>query len=867
MFVFTKHGSSYRSMVLPSIHHLFLLLLFSFFPTVIHTVDTPNNNLSFTPVTFSGGGWVTSMEVHDITGYLYARTDVGGIYRSVDGGNSWYWLTNNLLLNDAWSTQAITINQTDSTGNTVYAGIGFDGSLVAGSGIWKTTDGGNTWKQILSNVSFTGNGNQRLGSSAIIIDAYDTNILWAAPQHGLLVSFDSGNTWSNQTSFFTAGFYNNSASSSKYGFTSIVTTPPQPTDPSFLSHIFIGGIGFGLAFSADKGQSWEQIPVPSIYNSSSTDFFTVCWRILRLNNGTVWGSCEYGPNKNQRSIFFISVNTPNDWNNPSLWRWTDVTPSEGPLEGNYQLLDTLDNDTVLVIASSYMNTFAVSRNSGGNWSTKNTTVISNKPGWWTNFNNNWVPFGRNKVLKSKLQPDRWILASGFGVLITYDEGDTWSWSSTGIGEVCMYECQRHPTLINYTFCGAMDLSGFIITDIGTQYGVNNEGAYYSSIFNHESEYWNVDYARGVAWMDLTNDNPNVGLLTAGNAQLYGSIGQLIRWTNPWLSNVTFTNSSVMDGIDTFTEFTGLFQSLSNVSDILLLTGWGGLDSRKEEIEKELADEIQEYRYYQSLYKNYGVRIGSLAYLAQRMERKLQRFTKDIYRTALSSSSPPSLLPLSPASAQYGGFGLLRSTDFGQTWHQVGINNPTSGFAGTMWTDFRAIVNDAGNKQVRWWSLTGNGVFISYDNGETWNATPAQPVDTGEYSQVQLSPDTTPSTGGSGCMYAATVSSNQEGASLKHTCDYGTTWNKIGNFYLGMYPNDPFPRIDVYPTGNIALLAYGQNYTYPTVWVSTDNGITWLCATDASTGYNVGWGVTGLCWHNSSTLLISTAGHSIIAVHV
>jgi hypothetical protein len=40
-------------------------------------------------VGFDGGGWVTGLEVHASTGIIYARTDVGGAYRSDDGGFTW----------------------------------------------------------------------------------------------------------------------------------------------------------------------------------------------------------------------------------------------------------------------------------------------------------------------------------------------------------------------------------------------------------------------------------------------------------------------------------------------------------------------------------------------------------------------------------------------------------------------------------------------------------------------------------------------------------------------------------------------------------------------------------------------------------
>ena len=36
----------------------------------------------------------------------------------------------------------------------------------------------------------------------------------------------------------------------------------------------------------------------------------------------------------------------------------------------------------------------------------------------------------------------------------------------GLGEVVTFRCHSHPTTANWTFCGAGDLTGFIITDGG-----------------------------------------------------------------------------------------------------------------------------------------------------------------------------------------------------------------------------------------------------------------------------------------------------------------------------------------------------------------------------------------------------------------
>ncbi len=70
---------------------------------------------------------------------------VGGVWKSTDGGKSWTPLTD-LLANLAFNTLA-------QTSNTIYGGTG-EGFLnidaKRGAGIFKTTDGGDTWDWLTS---------------------------------------------------------------------------------------------------------------------------------------------------------------------------------------------------------------------------------------------------------------------------------------------------------------------------------------------------------------------------------------------------------------------------------------------------------------------------------------------------------------------------------------------------------------------------------------------------------------------------------------------------------------------------------------------------------------------------------------------
>ena len=73
-----------------------------------------------------------------------------------------------------------------------------------------------------------------------------------------------------------------------------------------------------------------------------------------------------------------------------------------------------------------------------------------------------------------------------------DSGDTWGWSSAGLGEVVTFRCHSHPSTANWTFCGAGDLTGFIIADAGASPKA-------LAVFAHEPTRWAVDFGHGAVW--------------------------------------------------------------------------------------------------------------------------------------------------------------------------------------------------------------------------------------------------------------------------------------------------------------------------------------------------------------------------------
>ena len=100
-----------------------------------------------------------------------------GVYRSIDGGKNW----ENLGLEDSQHISEIIVDPTDS--NTVYvASQGPLWSPGGDRGLFKTTDGGATWNNVLSDGEWT-------GVTDVVMDPRDPQVLYAAAwQHHRTVS-------------------------------------------------------------------------------------------------------------------------------------------------------------------------------------------------------------------------------------------------------------------------------------------------------------------------------------------------------------------------------------------------------------------------------------------------------------------------------------------------------------------------------------------------------------------------------------------------------------------------------------------------------------------------------------------------------
>lgn len=140
----------------------------------------------------AGQGRVNIIEVDpNNSNTWYIGTPAGGIWKSTNAGNNWQPLTDFL---PQIGVSGIAIDPSNS--NTIYIATGDkDNSDSYSFGIFKSTNGGQTWNQ----TGFQHNWEFR-GLGDLIINPNSTNTLYAATKTGVFRTVDGGITWTNRRS-------------------------------------------------------------------------------------------------------------------------------------------------------------------------------------------------------------------------------------------------------------------------------------------------------------------------------------------------------------------------------------------------------------------------------------------------------------------------------------------------------------------------------------------------------------------------------------------------------------------------------------------------------------------------------------------
>lgn len=190
--------------------------------------------------------WVGTGENHSQRSVSYGD----GVYKSEDGGRSW----KNMGLKESEHISSVIVHPDDP--NTIYVGAAGPLWREGGErGVYKSTDGGQTWTNIKSVSAYT-------GCSDLIMDPRDPNVLYAAfhqrartvftyigggPESALYKSNDGGSTWTQLKGGLPGG---------DLGRIGIALSP---VNPDVVFAVVEGNDNKGGIYrSENQGASWEK---------------------------------------------------------------------------------------------------------------------------------------------------------------------------------------------------------------------------------------------------------------------------------------------------------------------------------------------------------------------------------------------------------------------------------------------------------------------------------------------------------------------------------------------------------------------------------------------------------------------------------
>lgn len=151
--------------------------------------------------TYGGGiGRVNAIRKHPTQPILYAGTAAGGIFKSTNMGDNWMPIADNLA---GLGISDIVIDPTNP--QVIYAATGdFDGGHMSSIGVFKSTDGGDSWN--VTGLTFT--LSQTYLIAHLAIDPANNQIIYATGRDAIHRSADGGATWTEVYSPGTNFFFN-----------------------------------------------------------------------------------------------------------------------------------------------------------------------------------------------------------------------------------------------------------------------------------------------------------------------------------------------------------------------------------------------------------------------------------------------------------------------------------------------------------------------------------------------------------------------------------------------------------------------------------------------------------------------------------
>ena len=341
------------------------------------------------------GGRVTTVEgVPSKPGVFYMGGTGGGVWKTSDAGGSWK------NISDKWfntgSVGALAVSLSDD--NVIYAGMGEhcvrDVTVSHGDGVYKSTDGGATWRNIgLAATRHISKVLVHPGNPDVVYVGAQGTPWGPSDDRGVYRSMDGGQNWERvlRVNEYT-------------GVNDLVMDPDNPRilyaamwehrrKPWHGYQMTSGGPGSALYKSTDGGDTWQQLKkgFPDAVGKFGID-------VSPADSNRVYALVEAEPDK---SGVYVSDDAGASWRQVN----NDHVVTERTAYYMHIVADTQDRETVYVLNAPFLKSI-----DGGK-----------------TFERIAVPHGDNHDLWIHPDHSDWLIeANDGGVNVSYNGGATWS---------------------------------------------------------------------------------------------------------------------------------------------------------------------------------------------------------------------------------------------------------------------------------------------------------------------------------------------------------------------------------------------------------------------------------------------------------
>ena len=402
-------------------------------------VQPRQNSNKLKSVKIGGGGFVTGIVIHpQAADVMYARTDVGGLYRWDAIHQNWHQLLSIDSIGQKVSLSVESVAVDPNNPKIVYAATGASTNKEPGN-ILKSLNGGKTWQVLDISLPMGGNGEWRWAGERLAVDPNNSSVVYFGSRtEGLWRSQDGGQSWSQiDTSVIPVG--------DSFGATkNLAGVTFVEFDPSSSGVAYVGVAGKGVYQTIDGGNNWQSLG--GISNS------------LVPQQGEVNGNGElvvtlYDPQNGSSNGGVLKFDG---------YAWENVTPKDGK---NYAGLTVSESEANILFTVTYpMTPEDIYRSTDGG---KTWTALNNQQqglNWYPDWNF-WTLSGDLAVNPNN--PNQVWLANGIGVWKTEDaqaNNSNWLVQVEGIEETVPFDAVSTPDGASLITAIA-DFDGFRHTDV------------------------------------------------------------------------------------------------------------------------------------------------------------------------------------------------------------------------------------------------------------------------------------------------------------------------------------------------------------------------------------------------------------------